>query len=74
MIQDDVHHVLVGHLGINIESIDSVQVFLDGTCLLEITDLVKSLVQLVEVTITFSNGIFHLFPSIKPMLMGFPSF
>ena len=33
-IQDDIAQVVVGHLGIDIESIDIVQVFLDSTCFL----------------------------------------
>ena len=40
--QDDVDQLIVTHFGIDIESIDIVQVFLDSTCLFEITDLVKS--------------------------------
>ena len=72
-VQDDVDKVMVSHLGMDIESIDIVHVFLHSTCLLEITDFVKSSVWLVMVTIAFLNGILNLFPTIEPMLVGFPS-
>ena len=73
-VQDDVDEVLVSHLGVDIESMDMIQVFLHITCLLEITNLVKSPVQLVMVTIVFPNSILNLFPSMEPMLIGFPPF
>ena len=41
-VQDDVDEVMAGYLGINFDSIDIVQVFLDSTCLFEITYPVKS--------------------------------
>ena len=41
-VLDDIDKVMVTHLGIDIESIDIVQLFLHSTCLLKITDLVKS--------------------------------
>ena len=41
-VQDNVDEVVICHLGIDIESIDIIQVFLDSTCLFEITALVKS--------------------------------
>ena len=41
-IPDDGDKVVICHLGIDIESIDIVQLFLHSTCLLKITDLVKS--------------------------------
>ena len=69
--QDDIDEMVVCQLGIDIESIDIIPVFLHRTYLLEITDLVKSLVRLVMVTIVFPNGILNLFPSIEPMLVGF---
>ena len=42
IIQDDVDQIAVDHLGVDFTSIDIVQVFLDSTCLLAITDLVTS--------------------------------
>ena len=64
--------MVVGHLRTDIESIDIVQVFLHGTCLFEITDLVKSPMQLIMVTIVFPNGGCDLPPSIEPMLVRLP--
>ena len=65
---------MISHLGIDIKSIDIVQVFLDSTCLLEITDPIKSPVRLVVVAIVFPNSILNLFLSIEPMLVRFPPF
>ena len=59
---------------IDIESIDIIQVFLYSTCLVEITDLVKSPVRLVMVALELPNDILNLFPNIDPMLVGFPPF
>ena len=73
-VQDNMYEVMVSHLGIDIESIDIVQVFLHSTSLLEITDLVKIPVQLVMVAIVFLDGILNLFPSIEPMLVRLPPF
>ena len=61
-VQDDVDELIVSHLSIDIESIDIIQVFLDSTCLLEITDLIKSPVWLAMVDIVFPYGIPNLFP------------
>ena len=66
--------MVVGHLGIDIESIDIVQVFLHSSCLLEIADLVKSSVRLIMVTIVFPNGVCDFSPSVKPMLVRLPPF
>ena len=41
-IQDDDNKMVVHHLGIDIDSIDMIQVFLDSASLFEITYLVKS--------------------------------
>ena len=73
-IQDDIDQVVVGQLGIDIVPINIVPVFLDGTCLLEIPDLIKSPVWLIVVAIVFLNSILDLFLSIEPMLVGFPPF
>ena len=73
-IQDDINEVMVGHLGIDIKSIDIIQVFLDSTCLFEITYLVKSPVWLIVVAIVFPNGRCDFSPSIKPMLVRLPPF
>ena len=73
-VQDDIDEVMVSYLGIDIESIDIIQVFLDSTCLLEITYLVKSPVWLVMVAIVFPNGGCDFFPSMEPMLSKFPPF
>ena len=73
-IQDNIDEVMVSHLGIDIESIDIIQVFLDSTCLFEIADLVKSNIWLVAVTILLSNGLLNFFPSIELMLVGLPPF
>ena len=73
-IQNDIDQVLVSHLSIEIKSIDIVQVFLDSISLFEITDLVKSPVQLVVVIIVFPNGILNLFPGSIPVPISFPPF
>ena len=73
-VQDDVDEVMAGHLGINFDSIDIVQVFLDSTGLFEITYLVKSHVRFIVVAIVFPNGILNLFSSIEPMLIRLPPF
>ena len=66
--------MVVCHVGINIKSIDIVQVFLDSTCLLEIADLVKSPVRLIVVAIVLPDGVLDLFPSSMPMSICFPLF
>ena len=43
-IQDDINKVVIYHLGMYIESIDIIWVFLDSMCLPEITDLIERLV------------------------------
>lgn len=69
MIQNDVDEVVVRHLGMDVESINIIQVFLDCTCLFEIPDLVKSLVWLVVSTTVLPNSVLDLFSSIKSMLV-----
>ena len=71
-VQDDIDEVVVRHLGIDIESIDIIQVFLYSTCLFEITYLVKSPVWLIVVAIVFPNGDCDFHPSIEPMLVRLP--
>ena len=66
--------MVVSHLSTDIVSINIVYVFLHSICLFEIIDLVKSPVQFIMVIMVLSNGIFDFFPSIKPMLVGFPPF
>ena len=73
-VQDDVDKVVICHLGLDIESIDIIQVFLDCICLFEITYFNKSSVRLIVVAIVFPNGILNFFPSIEPILIRFPSF
>ena len=71
---NDVDQVVVSYLAIEIKAIDIASVFLDSTCVLEIPDFVKSPLWLVVVTIIFLDSILDLFPSMKPMLVGFPAF
>ena len=73
-VQDDIDEMMVTHLGIDIESIDIMQVFLDSTCLFEIVDHIKSTVWHVVITMALSNGLLVFFPIIEPMLVGFPLF
>ena len=73
-VQDDINEVMVGQLGIDIESIDIIQVFLHSTCLFEITYLRKSPVWLIVVAIGFPNGGCDFSPSIEPTLVGLPPF
>ena len=60
---------MVGHLSIDIKSVDIVQVFLDSTRLFEITYLVKSRVRLIVVTIVLPNGGRDFSLSIEPVLV-----
>ena len=60
---------MVSHLGIDVKSIDIIQVFLDSTCLLEIAYLIKSPVWLVVVAIVLPNGVLDFSSSIEPMLV-----
>ena len=68
-VQDDIDEVMVGHLGIDFESINIIQVFLNSTYLFKITDLVKSPVWLIVVAIVFPNGGRDFPPSIEHMLV-----
>ena len=62
---------MVSRLSTDIKSIDIVQVFLDRTCLLDITYLGKSPVQLILVAIVLPDGVRDFSPSIEPMLVGY---
>ena len=73
-IQDDINEVMVSHLGIDIESIDDVHVFLDSPCVLEITDLIQSPVQLTVVGIVFPNGVLDFLTGSVPVPVSFPPF
>ena len=73
-VQYDIDEVMVCHLGVDINSIDIIQVFLDSTCFFEITYLVKSRVWLIMVAIVLPNGGRDFSPSIEPMLVRFPPF
>ena len=73
-IQVDVDKVMVSHLGIDIESIDVVRVFLDSTCLLPITDLVETSVRLTVVNIVFPNSILDFLPCGIPVSTSFEPF
>ena len=73
-VQDNVDQVVVGHLSIDIKSINMVQVSLDSTCLFEIIYLVKSPVRLIVVTIVFPNSVCDFSTSIEPMLVRLPPF
>ena len=69
ILPDHVDKVMVCHHGMDIESINIIQVLFNCTCLLEMTNVVKSPLRLIMVAIVFSNGMLNLFPSIKPMLV-----
>ena len=73
-VEDDNDQVGVGHLSIDIKSIDIIQVLLDSTCLFAITYLVKSPVRLIVVAIVLPNGIHDVSLSIEPMLVRLPPF
>ena len=73
-VQADIDEVMVGHLGVDIECINIVQVFLDSTCLFEITNLIKGSVRLIVVAIVLPNGVLDFRPNIKPVLVRFPPF
>ena len=74
IVQDDIDEMIVSHLGIDIKSIDIIQVFLDSTCLFEITYLVKSPVRLIVVAIVLPNGVLDFSSTIEPMLVRPPPF
>ena len=73
-VQHHIDQVVVSYLSIDIKSIDIVQVFLYSTCLFEITDFVKTPVQLVMLAIVFSYNILHLVLSSIPMPISFAPF
>ena len=73
-IQDDIDPIVLIDVGIDIQSINIIQVFLDRTCLVVITDVVKSSVQLVVIAIVFPSGILDLFLSSLPMPISFLQF
>ena len=73
-IQDVVGKVMVNHLGIDIDFIDIIQVFLYSTGLFEISYLIKTPVWLTVVPIVLPDSIFNLLPSIEPILVSFPPF
>ena len=73
-VQDNVDQVVVGHLSIDIKSIDIIQEFLESTFLFEVTYLVKSPVWLIMVAIVFPNGGCDFTTSIEPMLVRLPPF
>ena len=63
-IHDEIVNMLVHHLGIDVESIDIIKVCLHHIYLPTITNLIKSYMQLVPVSIVFSDFIRDLFPGI----------
>ena len=73
-VQDDIDEIMVRHLGIHSKPIDIIQVFLDSSCLPEITNLVQSPVWHVVVTIVLSNGIFNFYQGTIPEPVCFPPF
>ena len=74
IVQDDIDEVMVSHLGMDIESIDIIHVFLHSTCLFEIAYLVKSPVWLIVVAIVFPNGRCDFPLCIELMLVRLPPF
>ena len=73
-VQDDIDQVVVSYLGIDIESIDIVQVLLDSPYLLDRTDLIKSPVQLVMLAVVFPFGILYFFSGSILVPICFPLF
>ena len=73
-VQDDVHEVMVTHLGIDIESIDIVLVFSDCACLSEIPEFIESPIWLVVVIMVLSYGVLYCFLSIIPSPVSLPPF
>ena len=73
-VQYNVDDVIVSYLGIDIAYIDIVQVFLDSTSFLEITDFVESPVWLIVATIVFPNGILDFLKGSIPVPVSFPLF
>ena len=71
-IQDEIDQVMIHNFEVDIESIDIIQVFLDSTCILEITDLVVSPIWLIVVAIVLPNCILTFFPGNIPMPVSLP--
>ena len=73
-VQNNIIKFIVCHLGIDIESINIIQVFSNSTCLFEITDLVQSPMWLIVGMIVFLDGVLDGFPGIIPMSATLPAF
>ena len=73
-VQHHIDKVVIHYFGIDIESINNVQVFLYRTCLSKITNLSKGSAWLIPVVVVFFDGILDLFPNIVPMPVSFPPF
>ena len=72
-MQDNINEMVGYHLGIDIESIDIVQILLDNTCLPEITDLLEGPVQQIVVAIVLPNSILHFFIHVISVSISLPS-
>ena len=64
--------MVVSHIGMDIKSINIVQVFLDSTCFYGITDHVESPIWLVVVPIVPRDTAFNNFSGIVPVPVSFP--
>ena len=73
-IPNDIDSLMVTYRGIDIKSINIVQVFLYSTCLFEITNLIKCPVWLAIVAIVFLYRILNLVSSSISVLCSFPPF
>ena len=74
MVLDNIYKIMVSNFEMNIQSVDIIQVILDGTCLLKIIDLIKSLLWLYVNVIIFCDRVPQLFPSIISVLVRRPLF
>ena len=61
MVPDNIDQVVIGHLGMDIEPINIILVFLNSTPFPEIADLVESPAWLVVVAMVLSNCVLDLF-------------
>ena len=73
-ILEDVHEVMVYHLGTDIVSMGIIYLFRCSNCFVEIPDLLKSPVELIMIAIVFPVVVLDIFPGIIPVPGSIPIF
>ena len=74
MEQNDIPQLMFRHIGTDIESMNIFQVFLNCTCLPEITQRVKSSIWVVVVAMVFPDAVLDLFPGSIAVPISSPLF